>query len=448
MNLTPHQWQEATRARHHETAIFMALLLILVATSFLRIAIIVNKTTMEYDEAISYLAATCNQNRFSDASFAPLPRPAAEWKQYLSLAEPFCFDQIRQSLMQRDVHPPLYFWVLHLWVMAFGVHLWTGPTLNMLIAIFATLALFMLAKDVLQNGYEALLVVASYALNPSIVLISKEARQYDLLILFLILAVWFTHILINKPSTWRRAAILLMLVIAAGSLTHYLFLLFVPIACFVYAVWQMADRRRAWQMAVPLLGGYGLAWALNPDFWVNINRQAERTMMPTWSEFAMRFERVLVAFATFYYVLLPLLLLLLVALYFVWRERDKRQRYLRQINVQGWPVFFFLVWFGGVVIGMYLAFLTPVHTIGSSKYLSMVWPFLAFTPVFALRLVHYRRSALLYLVIIPLLWILIFPTQMFLLRLPAPTTPLFGSGDDFVGQPGARPLVSACMACA
>ena len=66
----------------------------------------------------------------------------------------------------------------------------------MLIAIFATFALFMLAKNMLQNGYEALLVVASYALNPSVVLISKEARQYDLLILFLILAVWFTHILI------------------------------------------------------------------------------------------------------------------------------------------------------------------------------------------------------------------------------------------------------------
>lgn len=418
------QEQKSVYARHHDKLILMALLLILVISSLLRTAIIITKTTLEYDEAISYLAATCNQTRFSNASLIPLPRPAAEWKQYLSLEKPFCFNQIRQGLTQSDVHPPLYFWLLHLWVVAVGVQLWTGPALNILIANFAILALFMLARDVLRNGREALLVVVSYAFNPSIVLISKEARQYDLLILFLILSVWLTHTVIKNQAGWRCSAVLLVLTIAAGCLTHYLFLLIVPPACFVYALWQMAKPRQLWRMLTPLFGGYGLAWLLNPSFWININRQSGRVVTPTWDEFTMRLERVFLAFATFYYVLIPLLFLLLVVFYFTWRHQNKLLDYLRSTNFQGWPVFFFLAWFGGTIVGMYLLFLTPVHTIGSSKYLSMVWPFLAFLPVFALRLVHYRRTVLLYLVIIPLLWVLIFPAQMFLTRLPDPNPQL------------------------
>ena len=99
-------------------------------------------------------------------------------------------------------------------------------------------------------------------------------------------------------------------------------------------------------------------------------------------------------------------------------------QYLRHINFQGWAIFFFLIWFGGIIIGMYLTFLTPVHTIGSSKYLSIVWPFLAFLPVFILRFAHYRQTVLLYLVIIPMLWVFIFPVQMFLVRLPSPAAQL------------------------
>jgi hypothetical protein len=50
----------------------------------------------------------------------------------------------------------------------------------------------------------------------------------------------------------------------------------------------------------------------------------------------------------------------------------------------------------------------------------MVWPFLAFLPAFALRFARNRRTVLLYLVIIPVVWVFIFPVQMFLVRLSDP----------------------------
>ena len=61
-------------------------------------------------------------------------------------------------------------------MVAVGVQLWTGPALNILIANFATLALFMLARHVLRNGREALLVLVSYAFNPSIVLMNSNTN--------------------------------------------------------------------------------------------------------------------------------------------------------------------------------------------------------------------------------------------------------------------------------
>lgn len=405
----------------------MALLLIIVATSIMRVTIIVNKTTMEYDEVISYLAATCNQAAFSNADFSLTPTPTATWKQFLVVKRPFCFRQIRADLIQSDVHPPLYFWVLHLWVLVFGVHLWTGPFLNIVISSLATLALFYLARDILHNVYESLLVTISYALNPSIILISKEARQYDLLILFTILTVWLTNEMIQKDTNARRIGILLAVSIAAGNLTHYLFFLTAPVGCLVYAIWQLTYTKRQHrlrQIVLAIMVGYGLALWTNPNFWLNISRQATRNVSPTWAEFVIRSERSLAAFASFYYSLVPLLLLLLIAVFFARKHQKSLQSYLCYIDFQGWPISFFFIWFAGSTIGLYLTFRTPIHTVGSSKYLSMAWPFLAFSPVFLWRAVHRRRSILLYLVLIPLLWIFIFPTQMFLLRLPDPTPQL------------------------
>lgn len=48
--------------------------------------------------------------------------PASEWKKFLHIEQPFCFDEIAHALTRFDIHPPLYFWLLHLWALVVGMH--------------------------------------------------------------------------------------------------------------------------------------------------------------------------------------------------------------------------------------------------------------------------------------------------------------------------------------
>jgi hypothetical protein len=50
----------------------------------------------------------------------------------------------------------------------------------------------------------------------------------------------------------------------------------------------------------------------------------------------------------------------------------------------GLAIFFFGFWLSVIIVGLYLAFISPQHAM-RPKYLSMVWPFLAFLPVFMIR---------------------------------------------------------------
>jgi hypothetical protein len=94
---------------------------------------------------------------------------------------------------------------------------------------------------------------------------------------------------------------------------------------------------------------------------------------------------------------------------------------LTNVNWQGISILFFPLWIGSAIIAQYLLFLTPTHAMGSAKYFSMVWPFLAFLPVFILRVVQYRRTVLLYFLLIPFIFGLLLPLQKRFFEISDPT---------------------------
>jgi len=54
-------------------------------------------------------------------------------------------------------------------------------------------------------------------------------------------------------------------------------------------------------------------------------------------------------------------------------------------------VLYFVVWFSASIVVLYVAAVSPVHAMGP-KYLSPVWPFLSFVPVFVARSLSSRNS--------------------------------------------------------
>ena len=131
------------------------LVLAVIAGVGLRAAATAPKESFTHDEAISYIAATCHQGEYQEITFAgrgPYGRwvPAYEWQRLLQPEDRGCLGRIAADLARYDIHPPLYFWLLHGWALLFGVGVWTGTSLNIALAALGTLALFGLARRVLD----------------------------------------------------------------------------------------------------------------------------------------------------------------------------------------------------------------------------------------------------------------------------------------------------------
>lgn len=118
------------------------------------------KTSIEHDEGITFLAAAGTQALYEDAKelgsgYAGEWVDAAKWRDLVEQPRPFTFGTIRHDLAYHDIHPPAYFWLLHLWSLVFGLSPASSIALGVVIAMATGFALFVLAMRVLGDGLRA-----------------------------------------------------------------------------------------------------------------------------------------------------------------------------------------------------------------------------------------------------------------------------------------------------
>ncbi len=388
----------------------VVLVFAIMSTFILRVAVIAEKYTLTHDEGISYLSATCHQGNYGSIKFEVSLTKASQWKDYLRVEQLFCFKQIKDDLAQADIHPPLYFWLLHLWSSIYGVTLWTGPSLNTVVAIITTCFLFKLSHYILGNRAEANLVTFTYALSPAIILISVEARQYDLLALCALLLVWQVIRLTNLRKQKIRDVFLLIILTVAGALTHYHFALTV-IVCIIFLIARLLNRDTN-RLIVALISiglGYLGAFLLHPYLFPSLHRQFGWSKF-NYANFMIRLEKVIVSFYAYYYIIILVLLILTWALVMYYRQRSVLNKRIREVNLTGFYILFFFFGVAGAIIVLYAIFITPQHAM-EAKYLSMAWPFFAFIPVFILRVsFRFKTSLTAFFYFTPLLFALITPS--------------------------------------
>jgi mannosyltransferase len=173
-----------------------------------------------------------------------------------------------------DVHPPLYFWLLHFW------RGWSGDGefgLRYLSALIGTLILpatFILGRRLAGT---AVGIVATWliALSRFAITWSQEMRMYGLAALWAALALWAAARLGDGGN--RRAWLAYVLFMAAGLYTLYLFASVLVVVNLVWLVWIGWRQRRpavwgrwvAAQVAVLALFAPWLVYALG--------------RIPTWS---------------------------------------------------------------------------------------------------------------------------------------------------------------------
>ena len=132
----------------------------------------------------------------------------------------------------QDVHPPLYYFLLHTAsALSFGNFTkWTGIILNILIFIGISFALYVIGKKVFKSTIWAFVLVAIYGVSAGAIFSTIFIRMYELLILFVLLYlnkiidILKMNVIENKNIS-KKDIIQLVTIFVLGMLTHYHFII-------------------------------------------------------------------------------------------------------------------------------------------------------------------------------------------------------------------------------
>ena len=155
-----------------------------------------------------------------------------------------------------DIHPPLYYWLLHLWTRVAGVSEYGLRSLSALLGVLLVWAVAELARR-LYNDTTGLAAAFVAALAPFQVYYSQEARMYIQLTLLATTSAlafwWFVEFERRELSgsqrpplydcpilTWPALGLALSWI--AGLYTHYAFPLVIGVLSILYLVWLWRSR--------------------------------------------------------------------------------------------------------------------------------------------------------------------------------------------------------------
>ncbi|MGQ9491745.1 MAG: glycosyltransferase family 39 protein [Anaerolineae bacterium] len=186
------------------------------------------------------------------------------------------------ALTAEDIHPPLYYALLHGWIRLYG----TAPAaLRLLSVVCGTLtipALYLAGRQLTGSRRMALLATALLAVNPLHIFYSQEIRMYGLVALLsvgVLAAAWrLFDTEPRRPEDTERFAVSLRLRVPVSPhhLVTYILLttlalytqyyaIFLPAGLSLYAAWRWRRDLRAlarWLAAQALVALFYLPWAL------------------------------------------------------------------------------------------------------------------------------------------------------------------------------------------
>ncbi|MCP3751293.1 glycosyltransferase family 39 protein [Pseudomonas sp. SBB6] len=162
----------------------------------------------------------------------------------------------------RDVHPPLYYLLLHYWMQWLGNDVLAVRGLSVLTGVL-TVALGVRLTRSLASSRAALISGLLLALLPIAVRYSQEVRMYSLLGLLLLAATFVLLRWVSRPAQ-NRVLILYAMLMVAGLYTHY-FTVLCAAAHWLYLVFvKNADSRRLIRVRSWWLCNVAIALAFTP----------------------------------------------------------------------------------------------------------------------------------------------------------------------------------------
>jgi len=233
------------------------------------------------------------------------------------------------AMLKADVHPPLYFQILHMWVRLFGTGEKAVRSLSGLFYLLAVYGVYRLGRA-LYGDKTALLCATLYLSSPLAVLSGQFARMYALLSLLSVLSTWLYLQFSIKPNDSRLLFVLYIVVNILGTFTHiaFFFILFGQIVC--HSLFFRHARLKSFLVAIVLsLVPYTLLWA--PVLMGQIANSAEGL---AWLKRPglSRVAELLLIYGGAFWLLVPALL------FIWWRSRFESFRRLSKLRSTSLPL--------------------------------------------------------------------------------------------------------------
>lgn len=172
------------------------------------------------------------------------------FKKYMSADEEHLFDYRHVwSNQEADVHPPLYYAVLHTVCSFFpGVFsIWFAAGINIVCIIISILLLYKTAILLYEHRAWALSICFIYGISCGIIETALFIRMYAMLQMWIIAAVYLHLKAIKNNSITKNPlsdiSYSLLAVTIAGTLTHYYFIIFLAIMAGAYCVYRIYQKQ-------------------------------------------------------------------------------------------------------------------------------------------------------------------------------------------------------------
>lgn len=177
------------------------------------------------------------------------------YQDYIAVSESNTFNYASVYYNQRgDVHPPLYYIILHTICSLFqGIFSkWFALSINIAALLLTIIVLYKMVKDYFGGETAALAAAGGYGLSCGFMNTAVWLRMYALLTLMVVIAC-YVHLKIAHENFQCRGKNrrYLILVVLGGFLTHYYFVLYAIGTAMVFTIWMLV--RKQWRETIRYL---------------------------------------------------------------------------------------------------------------------------------------------------------------------------------------------------
>lgn len=221
--------------------------------------------TLECEELYTIPAATGHQYVYlsneAGSLAAPVPITTSEYRNLLKPEAGLGLSAVR-GVLKRNVHLPLYFYLMHYWIEWFGISEWMLRFPSAFFGALTAVLIFTLGRE-LFSLFVGLVASILLAFSPEQIYFSQQARMYPLLVLLVVLSTYLI-VLIAKRPTKKLLYCAYAFVSIAGLYTHYEYV-FCLAAQTVY-IWILSragrQNRKHWLATQAAIALGFLPWVL------------------------------------------------------------------------------------------------------------------------------------------------------------------------------------------